>query len=38
MLEAMEEQQRTNQENWNRVFEALEDLTGWVKEVERAQH
>jgi hypothetical protein len=34
----MEEQQRTNQENWNHVFEALEDLTGRVKKVERAQH
>jgi hypothetical protein len=38
VLEAMEEQQRTNQENWNHVFEALEDLTGRVKKVERAQH
>jgi hypothetical protein len=38
VLEAMEEQQCKNQENWNCVFEALEDLTGLVKEVERAQH
>ena len=37
VLEAMEEHQRTNQENWNRVFAALEDLTGRVKEVERTQ-